>query len=85
MAERFRKKPVVIEAVQWDGNNYAELRDFIGDSLDEAWSTGGYCFINTPGGRMNAYVGDWIIRGVAGEFYPCKQDIFEATYEPVDG
>lgn len=82
MSGRYRKKPVVIDAVQWDGNNYAELRSFIGDSLDAQWSVGGYCFINTLEGRMNAYVGDWIIRGVQGEFYPCKPDIFEATYEP---
>lgn len=79
---KFRKKPVVIEAVQWDGQNRLEIVAFVGDQLEEAWSVGGTCFINTLEGRMNASVGDWIIRGVQGEFYPCKPDIFEATYEP---
>lgn len=79
----FRKKPVVIEAVQWDGHNRAEIVEFVGDALDEAWSVGGYCFINTLEGRMNCAVGDWVIKGLRGEFYPCKPDIFEATYEPV--
>jgi hypothetical protein len=79
----YRKKPVVIEAVQWDGQNRAELVEFVGESLDEAWSVGGYCFINTLEGRMNAYVGDWIVKGVKGEFYPVKPEIFEETYERV--
>ena len=79
----YRKKPVEIAAIQWDGQNYGDVRDFVGEKLDTAWSVGGYCFINTLEGRMNAAPGDWIIRGVAGEFYPCKPDIFEATYEPV--
>lgn len=78
---RYRKKPVEIKAIQWDGQNYGELKAFVGESLDEAWSVGGYCFINTLEGRMNAAPGDWIIRGVKGEFYPCKPDIFEASYE----
>lgn len=77
----YRKKPVVIEAVQWDGQNRAEIEAFAGESLDEAWSVGGYCFINTLEGRMAAGPGDWIIRGVAGELYPCKPDIFDQTYE----
>lgn len=79
----FRKKPVVIEAVQWDGQNRDDLVAFVGESLDVVWSVGGCCFINTLEGRMTADMGDWIIRGVQGEFYPCKPDIFEATYEPV--
>lgn len=80
---RYRKKPVEIEAVQWDGQNYVDLREFVGDALDARWSVGGCCFINTLEGRMHCAPGDWIIRGVAGEFYPCKPDIFEATYERV--
>lgn len=79
---RFRKIPVEIEAVQWDGQNLAAIEAFVGKALDAAWSVGGYCFINTLEGRTNAVVGDWIIRGVKGEFYLCKPDIFEATYEP---
>jgi hypothetical protein len=80
---QYRKKPIVIEAVQWNGQNYAELREFVGESLSAQWGVGGYCFIDTLEGRMNAAVGDWIIRGVKGEFYPCKPDIFEQTYEAV--
>jgi hypothetical protein len=83
-ARRFVKEPgVVIEAIQWDGINYSDLREFIGESLDDQWSVGGYCFIHTPEGRMHASAGDWIIKGVQGEFYPCKPGIFDATYEPL--
>ena len=82
-ATRYRKRPVEVEAVQWDGQNRAEIKAFVGDALDDAWSVGGYCFINTLEGRMNAAPGDWIIRGVQGEVYPVKPDIFEETYEPV--
>lgn len=76
---KFRKKPVVIEAVLWDGNNAQELTRFMG-----VCSIVNYCVeISTLEGTMRADEGDWIIRGVKGEFYPCKPDIFEATYEPV--
>lgn len=78
---KFRKKPVVIEAVQWTGENLFELIE---------WGlTGSYMgvpkelIISTLEGPHLARVGDWIIRGVNGEFYPCKPDIFEKTYEPV--
>jgi len=83
VSAQFRKRPVVIEAIQWDGQNRSEIVAFVGETLDAAWSVGGFCFINTLEGRMNVSVGDWVIRGVQGEFYPCKPDIFEATYEPV--
>lgn len=90
---RFRKKPVVIEAIQWTGTpeSAEEIALFIGateeeplkhtPSEDAPWA--GTLSIPTLEGVMEASVGDWIIRGVAGEFYPCKPDIFEATYEPV--
>ncbi len=83
---KFRKKPVVIEAVHFTGFDESDsltddLRDFLqcswGDRLD------GCIYIQTLEGEMKADVGDWIIRGVKGEFYPCKPGIFEATYEPV--
>jgi hypothetical protein len=84
---RFRKKPVEIEAIQWDGSIASA------DAI-EAWSSKTACrgfnnielelaiFIDTPGGSMRADSGDWIIRDVGG-FYPCKPDIFEKTYEAV--
>jgi hypothetical protein len=81
---RFRKKPVEIEAVRWTGENGGEIAAFIttGEWADPAASDG-HLLIVTLEGPMRANVGDWIIRGVAGEFYPCKPDIFAATYEPV--
>jgi hypothetical protein len=75
---KFRKKPVVIDAWKWEGKL----------NLDFA-IPGAYMahddtlLINTLEGQMRCDVGDWIIKGVKGEFYPCKPDIFEATYEPV--
>lgn len=78
---KFRKKPVVIEAVQFTGDNNEEIREFVGQSgfVDRAslWK------IATLEGAMTASFGDWIIKGVNGEFYPCKPDIFEKTYEAV--
>lgn len=80
---KFRKKPVVIEAVQWTGDNEMEIYDFSnGKVLHIAGST--KMLVPTLEGDMQASVGDWIIRGVQGEFYPCKPDIFAATYEPED-
>ena len=89
----YRKKPVVIEAIQWNGNNLTEIKEFVGDSLvydiiDTAWQVGKgkphvLMKIKTLEGDMNASIGDYIIKGVDGEFYPCKPDIFEKTYEEV--
>ena len=80
---KFVKKPIVIEAVQWDGNNLHEVMTFGGQNLVFA---GNYnqILIYTKEGTMQASVGDWIIKGIKGEFYPCKPDIFEATYEAVN-
>lgn len=74
----FRKKPVVIEAVQFKGN-FDELESFVGG---DANFTNGELVIATLEGALHASDGDWIIKGVKGEFYPCKPDIFAATYEP---
>ena len=81
---KFRKKPVVIDAIQWAGN-FDALRDFVGDAEDVLWLNGdGTVDVPTLEGMMIAKRGDWIIRGVEGEFYPCKRAIFEATYEKVE-
>jgi hypothetical protein len=80
----FRKKPVVIEAIQWIGDSPEMrriVRQFVDANLDER-NAG--LKIETLEGWMTVTSGDWIIKGVAGEFYPCKPDIFEATYEPVN-
>ena len=87
---RFRKKPVVIEAMKWDGN-FDAIYKWANPSGDVA-SAPVTCDVNgapderlwidTLEGYMRANPGDWIIRGVKGECYPCKPDIFAATYEP---
>ncbi len=75
---KFRKKPVVIEAVRWTGDNQTEIGAF--DSRIEI-AEANRLAIPTLEGEMCADPGDWIIRGVKGEVYPCKPDIFDATYE----
>lgn len=88
---KFRKKPVVIEAVQWWGDNVREVSAWIGsDGLPAGWvvkSVAGHVgvlVVPTLEGFHMAMPGDWIIRGVKGEYYPCKPEIFEMTYESVD-
>ena len=81
---KFRKKPVVIDAVQFTGTNITEVRDFCPRSVYMITDYPPSCFlISTLEGDMRAYPNDWIIKGVKGEFYPCKDDIFKATYEAV--
>lgn len=79
---KYRKKPVVIEAVQWEGNNEKEMKDFINMELVTEYN-GDVLVIETLEGTMRAEKGDYIIKGVHGEFYPCKPDIFHKTYELV--
>lgn len=78
---KYRKKPVVIEAIIFDGENFQECKDFIG--LDNIDNTLSIPHIVTLEGIMAVSVGDYIIKGIQGEFYPCKPDIFAATYEEV--
>ena len=81
---KFRKKPVVIEAVQWTGLNTQEVYDFCNSGSRDCHVMGDNLLINTLEGVMTASNGDWIIRGVNGEHYPCKPDIFAQTYEVVE-
>lgn len=100
---KFRKKPVVIEAVQLKWSTWSEMCDFASVGLLSDGSPqgcyirpdGSVCATDGPGHRiglsiptlegvMLAVEGDWIIRGIKGELYPCKPDIFEATYEAVE-
>jgi hypothetical protein len=83
---RFQKKPVVIDAVRFDGN-YRCLDIFplseVGEIRVSKNTVGDPCLlIDTLEGVMTAQIGDWIIRGVKGEYYSCKPDIFELTYAP---
>ena len=85
---KFRKKPVVIEAVQYvfDGDEVLPdmAQDAIADFMEQNIVVeGDDIIIPTLEGDHRATPGDWIIKGVKGEFYPCKSDIFEATYERV--
>ena len=80
MARAYRKKPVVVEAVQWTGENHAEMCDFIDPEVFEIIPRVGLV-IHTLEGDHHASPGDYIIKGVNGEFYPCKPDIFAKTYE----
>lgn len=80
MARAYRKRPVVVEAVQWTGNNHAEMCEFIDSEVFEIIPRVGLV-IRTLEGDHHASPGDYIIKGVNGEFYPCKPDIFAKTYE----
>jgi hypothetical protein len=98
---KFRKKPVVISAVQWTGVNVQEITEFLAGAellpvrsaladvtlqklaVFDYTATPPVLTIPTLEGDHRASVGDWIIRGVKGEFYPCKPDIFSATYDAV--
>lgn len=114
---KFRKKPVVIDAIRWRGqdvgltngldgpgehlaehrhilppvSNWSNANPPVNEHLSvpagEVWRRGDYLFIGTLEGPHRADPGDWIIKGVKGEIYPCKPDVFAATYEPemVDG
>jgi len=84
---KFRKKPVVIEAMQLKRESCPKVCEWA--DLPHSPNLTDRCgelpiYINTLEGEMRADPGDWVIRGVNGEFYPCKPDIFEETYEPAD-
>ena len=80
MARVYRKKPVTVEAIQWTGENHAEMCEFIDPEMFEIIPRVGLV-IHTLEGNHHASPGDYIIKGVNGEFYPCKPDIFAKTYE----
>ena len=95
MAIKFQKKPVIIEALEWDGSSHRPMFDFLGGEqsssigthgknfyIDYAKVTGGL-IIKTLEGEHLANIGDWIIKGVEGEYYPCKPSVFKKTYDRV--
>lgn len=86
----YRKRPVVIEAVRFSGANYREVLSFAHPDLSDDAIIGAEAMrlpvvISTLEGDMTASPGDWIIKGVQGEFYTCKPEIFHKTYEKVSG
>jgi len=91
MIKQYKKKPVTIEALQWDGSNIEEVILFAeGTATYEAMASGAGAIVTetleSNGDYMTrqaASIGDFIIKGISGEFYPCKPDIFEKTYEEV--
>lgn len=84
MAQKFRKKPIVVEAMRYlSSTTIQDLAEF-GFGMDTLRYADGAIFIRTLEGEMRADQGDWLIKGIKGEFYPCKPDIFWATYERLD-
>lgn len=79
MIRHYRKRPVVIQAVQFTGDNQEEVNIFTKET--SKWKMDGSMSIATLEGEMRVDKGAYIIKGVQGEFYPCKEDIFLATYE----
>lgn len=81
---KYRKKPVVVEAVRWTGSMRPVI-ELVGQDLPTyGEGRNGSLRITTLEGDMEVSPGDYIIKGVQGEFYPCKPDIFEASYEKVE-
>jgi len=76
MVKKYMKRPLVIEAVQFTGN-FDELEEFVGG---DAEFRGGKIVVATLEGSLHVSNGDWIIKGIKGEFYPCKPDIFRESY-----
>lgn len=83
MMRRYVKKPVEIEALQWTGENVEEMVNFCSACFSYEKNNEAVLAIATLEGTMTASTGDMIIKGVKGEFYACKHDIFEMTYDPV--
>ena len=97
MVKEYRKKPIVVSAVEWSGDNIEEIAGFCGENnikVEDIYGNvvGSFCRSHRPGDSWNLYiktlegdmfasVGDYIIEGINGEFYPCKPDIFKNTYE----
>jgi len=91
MIKKYRKKPVIIEAILFIGDNWQEIQKWMYKSGSKRFKS---CETNKRGevvgiiiktleGKMKADIGDYVIKGISGEFYPCKPDIFEKTYEEV--
>ena len=81
---KYRKKPVEIEAVKWNGRNFEEIKQLQNKNEQQLQRYENEILIFTLEGTMKASLGDYIIKGVSGEIYPCKPDIFNLTYEKVE-
>jgi hypothetical protein len=86
---KYRKKPVVIEAVKFTRSNFNEIKEFTQQkahslTIERRIDGVATCIISTLEGQMTSREGDYIIKGIEGEFYSCKENIFEKTYEFVE-
>jgi hypothetical protein len=85
---KYRKKQIAVEAIQWDGDNRDDVAEFLDLDMDIDWEyfdpNNRDVYIKTLEGIMKATIGDYIVKGVNGEFYPVKEDIFLKTYEKVE-
>lgn len=89
---KYKKRPVVVEAIQWDGKNIEEVKEFVAEdkfiispfSNKITGQVENMLLVKTLEGEMIASPGDFIIKGIEGEFYPCSPDVFEKTYEIVE-
>ena len=79
----FIKRPIKVETIQWTGDNFDDIHEFAGDSCALNVDSN-ILVVKTLEGSLCAEIGDWIIRGIYGEFYPCKPDIFTMTYKSPD-
>jgi hypothetical protein len=84
---KFRRKPTVIEAVRYDGDEHSleAMRLLAGHWISTQYISGGgvMVYVTTPRGAVEVTVGDWLIKGTPSDFYPCPDELFEATYEPL--
>lgn len=89
MIKQYIKKPVIIEAIHYNGLNYDEVNEFVGKRLKQEFYDNQvtfpllYLFIETLEGEMRISPNDYVIKGINGEFYPCKPEIFNKTYDEV--
>jgi len=86
---RYRKKPVIIEAMQWDGSeeSAAQIRTMLSEDVSYEVTNEGFfvkLYISTREGELNASIGDWIVKGIKNEVYPVKDDIFNLSYDPLE-
>jgi hypothetical protein len=79
----YRKKPVIVEAERFDGTNAPRIAEMFGWKYTGEEEPADALIVETLNGDVTAEIGDWVIKGVVGEPYPCRNDVFEATYEPV--
>ena len=84
--KKYIKKPIPVSALQWTGENYEEIKTFCTDvnGVEKCFKSDKTLWIETREGQLKAVVGDYVMCGIEGEFYPCAESIFNKTYDEVD-